>query len=163
MHFWEAKSLHHVWQVLLKRIHSANTRKSAHSESHIPAPYVTITSEEDLCCKHTEKCTTAHSESHIPTPYVTISFEEEHTETVSCEVISTHSWVIPPYMLVICTFTFIFPVFAPWILFRTTCHTWWRTVVEWSDRLDPRSGSRSNFAGSGSDRGPILERLDRIG
>ena len=22
--------------------------------------------------------------------------------------------------------TFIFPVFAPWILLRTTCHTWWR-------------------------------------
>ena len=57
VHLLETMSLHHVSQVVLKRINDANPEKSALSRSHIPASCVTSSSEEDQWCKHTEKGT----------------------------------------------------------------------------------------------------------
>ena len=41
------RCVHHVPQVVLKRISGANTLKSALSGNHVPAPCVTSSSEED--------------------------------------------------------------------------------------------------------------------
>ena len=57
VHFLEAISLHHESQVVLKNIHGANTQKSALSGSHIPALCVTSSYEEYPWWKHTKKCT----------------------------------------------------------------------------------------------------------
>ena len=102
VHFLEAIYLHHLSQVVLKRINGADTQKSALSGSHIPAPCVTSSFEVDQWCKHTRKCTfwqtmslhhmsqvvlkringaitqkSALSGSRIPLPSVTSSSEEE--------------------------------------------------------------------------------------
>ena len=55
VHFLGAISHYQVSQVIPNGAHGAKTQKSALSGSHIPAPCVTSSSEEDQWCRHMEK------------------------------------------------------------------------------------------------------------
>ena len=80
VHFLETMSLHHVSQVVLKRINGTITQKSALSGSHNLAPCVKSSFEEDQWCKHTQKCTfwshvSAHSVCLWPISVLVVPYQ----------------------------------------------------------------------------------------
>ena len=121
--------LHHVCQVVLKRIHGANTGKIK-VKVHITSIYggithewVEITSQETVSVCSSSKDIVTYGVGIWLSECAVVHFSVCLQHRSSSDVIVTYGAGI---WLSECA---LFRVLAEWILFRTTCHTWCRDLA----------------------------------